>query len=283
VSGAVATAPGVKLPHLSHSQLTMLSRCGEQYRRRYIEGEKIPPAIAMLVGRAVDESVTDNLTTKIEHGTLLPLEQVRAKARDTFSNTWAGEGVFLTDEDVALGPARVKGEAVDKSVRLAELHARQVAPGISPTAVQRRWEVSLEKAGYAATLVGVLDIQEGSKRIRDTKTSGKSPSEDQADKSDQLTLYALGAKVIDGAIPDELSLDYLVDTKTPKVVQLVSKRTEADFGPVLRRVERALEVIQAGAFTPANPETDWWCSKSSCGYWASCPFVRRGATVTVPR
>ena len=31
-------------PHLSASQLNMIGRCGEQYRRRYVEGEKIPAA-----------------------------------------------------------------------------------------------------------------------------------------------------------------------------------------------------------------------------------------------
>lgn len=56
--------------HLSISQINMLGRCGEQYRRRYIEGEKIPPGIAALVGRGVDDSVTINLQNKIDTGDL---------------------------------------------------------------------------------------------------------------------------------------------------------------------------------------------------------------------
>ena len=58
-------------PHLSISQLEMLSKCGEQYRRRYIEEEIIPPAVAMLVGRSVDKSVDENLIHKIQTDELL--------------------------------------------------------------------------------------------------------------------------------------------------------------------------------------------------------------------
>jgi hypothetical protein len=34
-------------PALSISQLDMLSRCGEQYRRRYIEHERLAPGVAL--------------------------------------------------------------------------------------------------------------------------------------------------------------------------------------------------------------------------------------------
>lgn len=267
--------------HLSHSQLSMLFRCGEQYRRRYVEGERLAPGMALVVGRAVDKSVTENLAHKMAEGSLLPLDAVRGIARDDVQAIWDGEeGVALSDEEKSEGAAKVKGDAIDKSVRLAELHARKLAPSLSPTAVQRKWEVSLEQAGYPATLVGVIDIQEGRESIRDTKTASKSPSADAAHLSDQLTLYALAVKVVDGALPSRLALDFLVDTKEPKVVPLETSRTEADFGPVLRRVERALQVIDAGAFAPANPD-DWWCSKRWCGYWETCPLVRRGATVAI--
>lgn len=269
--------------HLSHSQLSMLFRCGEQYRRRYIEGERLAPGIALVVGRAVDKSVTENLSHKMAEGALLPLDAIRSIARDDVQATWEGdEGIALSEEEQAEGVAKVKGDAIDKSVRLAELHARRLAPALSPTAVQRKWEVSLEQAGYPATLVGVIDIQEGRDSIRDTKTAAKSPTADAAHLSDQLTLYALAVKVVDGVLPARLSLDFLVDTKEPKVVPLETTRTEADFQPILRRVERALLVIDAGAFAPANPD-DWWCSKRWCGYWQTCPLVRRGPTVAVAK
>lgn len=266
---------------LSHSALEMLSKCGEMYRRRYIEREKVPPGIALLVGRSVDESVNGNLTAKMSEGELLPLEQVRQIARDTLVTEWEQQGVALSDDEKAKGEAAVRGEAIDKSVGLAELHAAKVAPVLEPTDVQAKFEIELE--GYGAVLSGVVDVVEGPTSLRDTKTASKTPSEDTAYLSDQLTIYALAGRVLRGEIPARLHLDYLVDTKVPKVVHLETTRTEADFRPVLNRVETALKVIEAGAFVPANPSTSWWCSPRWCGFHATCPYVRRGSTVAVPR
>lgn len=268
-----------KRMHLSHSQLNMLSRCGEQYRRRYMLGEKLPPGVSLLVGRAVDESVNRNLETKIRDGSLLPLDAVRDVARDSVVSTWEAEGILLTDEEEAAGAAATKGAAIDKSTKLAELHAVRIAPALSPTAVQFRWEVDVPALDLALT--GVMDVREPD-AIRDTKTSGKAPGDDAAHLSEQLTMYALAAHVLDGKIPGRLALDFLVATKTKTAATtLNTTRAEADFAPLMRRVERASQIIRAGAFAPANPETDWCCSPKWCGYWHSCPLIRRGASVTV--
>lgn len=264
---------------LSHSALEMLSKCGEAFRRRYIEREKIPPGVALLVGRSVDESVNGNLTSKMAEGELLPLERVRQIARDTLVQEWEHQGIALDDDQKAQGEARTKGEAIDKSVGLAELHASKVAPALEPTAVQAKFELEVE--GFPVTLSGVVDVVEGPKSLRDTKTAGKSPSEDAADLSQQLTMYALAGKVLKGEIPARLHLDFLIDTKVPKVVHLETTRTDDDFQPLLDRVESAVKVIEAGAFSPANPSIAWWCSAKWCGYHSTCRFVRRGASVAV--
>ena len=65
-------------PRLSISAIDCLSRCGEQYRRIYVERERQPPGIALVIGRGVDSSVDVNLQHKIETGELLTLEEVQA-------------------------------------------------------------------------------------------------------------------------------------------------------------------------------------------------------------
>lgn len=267
---------------MSNTRLAMLARCGEQYRRRYIEGHKVPPDVGLIVGRAVDSAVSENLEHKMGTGELLEAEAVQEAARDALHAGWSGEEIKLSDEEIELGPSKVRGQAVDKTVRLASLHHNRIAPQLEPTSVQRRWEVDMADAGYPTTLVGIIDVEED-RILRDTKTSKKSPAKDQADKSEQLTLYALGVMVNDGTIPEKLTLDYLVDKANPEAKVLETTRTEEDFPPVLARIERALGVIEAGAFAPANPETDWWCSPRWCGYWSTCPFVRRGATVSLSK
>jgi hypothetical protein len=265
-------------PHLSISQLTMLSRCGEQYRRRYIEHEIRPPAVAMLVGRATDESVNQNLKNKIDTGELLERANVSDIARDAFVSSWEG-GVALSDEELAQGLKTVRGAALDKSVRLSLLHADVRAPSIQPTAIQRYWRVELK--GYSRDLVGVIDIQEGLKSVRDTKTAAKTPPKTIAETDDQLTAYALAVRVLEGKAPERVALDYLVDLKSgAKAPVFESVRDDSDFQTFLNRLETAMEGIEKGVFIPANPN-EWCCSKKWCGWWDVCKYAKRPHTVSL--
>ena len=257
-------------PQLHATSVATFSRCGEQFRRRYLEGERMPPGIAAHVGSGVDHSVTANLTQKIQDGTLLSAEEVRDLARDGFQRALERDGAMLSEEELERGEAAVAGDAADKAVRLASLHHAELAPTIQPVAIQ--WPWSLELADYDLELVGTADIREDG-RIRDTKTTGKSPSADAADKSIQLTAYAMAATVIDGRTP-EVTLDYLVDLKTPKTAVLSSTRDENDFAALLNRVSVINDAITAEVFPPADPDS-WMCSKRFCGFYGTCRFVRR--------
>lgn len=266
-------------PALSISAIDTLSRCGEQYRRRYIERERIAPGVAAIVGKGVDASVTSNLGRKIETGALMADEEVIQVARDTFEGEWGSQEITLQPEERDMGLDAVRGAAIDKTVRLSGLHHRELAPVLSPAIVQRKW--TIEMPGYPMDLTGVTDIEEKTGAIRDTKTSGKTPREEEAHFSDQLTLYALAKRVLDktqGVIP--VTLDYLVDIKTPKTVIRESSRSAEDFQPMLRRIETAQAAIEKGVFVPAR-QTDWWCNERWCGYASSCPYFRGRKQVTV--
>lgn len=258
-------------PQLHVSGLMMLAKCGEQFRRRYIEGEIIPPGVAMIVGTATHRSIRANLQAKIESGRLLGVEATKDIARDALRDEW-DKGVWLQDEE-RTRPKATQGEAIDKAVRLSGTHAQRLAPALKPTHVERKWTVELP--GYPMDLVGEIDIQEAHLSVRDTKTSAKSPSADAADRSEQLTMYALAVKTIDHEAPEYVALDYLVDLKSgTKIKTVMSSRAVEDFEPLLRRVENAARVIESGSFVPARPD-DWWCNPKWCGFYSSCPFVRR--------
>lgn len=263
-------------PYLSVTQLDMLSKCGEQYRRRYLEGEIIPPGIALVVGSATDKAVSSDLQHKVDTGELLEAEAVSEIARDTVVVTVDHSGILLTEEELSLGLKAVKGQAVDKAVRLALLHHRGLAPHLEPTHVQRWWRIELD--GYPRDLVGIIDVQEGARAVRDTKTASKSPAADAAHSSDQLTMYAMACQVLDGAIPERLTLDHLVDTKEPKLVTLETTRQVEDFLPILSRVETALNAIEKGVFVPARQQ-DWWCSTKWCGYADTCRYFRASSRI----
>jgi hypothetical protein len=245
--------------------------CFEAFRRRYIENEIIPPGVALIVGTGTHASVEKNLTAKIETGTLLTLDAVKDAARDGVNNAWE-QGVKLNDEEAERGIKAVKGEAVDKAVRLATLHANDKAPSLRPTHVERKW--SLELPGYPVDLVGRIDIQEGLVSIRDTKTSGKTPAENCADKSIQLKAYAAAVRAIDGTLPQFAVLDYLIDTKTPAAKTFSMVPTVEDTHAMLARVETVVLAMEKGVFIPVEP-THWCCDPKWCGYYQTCRYIRQ--------
>jgi hypothetical protein len=118
--------------------------------------------------------------------------------------------------------------------------------------------------------------------VRDTKTSGKSPAAGIADESDQLTEYALAIHVLEGRLPDRLVLDYLVSTKTPKIVSVPTTRTEDDIEVFYNRLVATIYSIHTGVFVPTKA-TDWRCSQKWCGYFDICPYAKKPKTAMVSK
>lgn len=265
-------------PQLHSSHISMFTRCGEQYRRRYIEGQILPPGVALLIGTATHSAIEMEMKHKFETGLLLPDDQVTEAARDGLNSAWEERGCELTEEEKGRGVNVVKGGAVDTAIALAGVHHKVLAPNINPLHVERAWVVELD--GFPYDLGGRIDLQEkpiNTKvgRVRDTKTAGKSPGPNDAHGKQQLTVYATAVKVLDGEYP-ELSVDYLVKGKHPKAVTQETIRDAMDTDVLLRRIEAMCLALEKGVFLPASPE-DWWCGPRFCGYADTCKYYRRGA------
>ncbi len=263
-------------PHFSDTQLTMLARCPKQYEFRYIEGIKAPPGVAQLIGTATHKSIAMNLIEKRDKGALLPEAAVSEIAVESLKNEWSGQEPVLQEDEKEAGVEKTKGEAIDTAAKLSLLHHHDLAPKIEPVHVERLFRLELKN--FPRDLIGYIDIQEP-KTIRDVKTSSKSPAADEADKSLQLTLYGLAAKVVDGVAPSSYALDYLVKKKAPEAKTLTTERTDEDFKNLLRRVEVASKLVESGIFYPTDP-SNWWCSARWCGYYDRCEFgARKKVTV----
>lgn len=268
---------------LHQSMLGMLEKCGELFRRRYgarfglnDKEEIIPPGVALITGIATHKSIEKNLTSKIDTGELLPIQQVKEAAFAEASGLWS-KNVTLQDDEV-LDIPRTKGESIDMAVALSTLHATDLAPKLFPRSVERKWVIELKN--YPYDLAGTIDIEEyiedkenNSKKtiIRDTKTSAKAPAVNAADISSQLSMYALAIKVVDGEMPDAIYLDSLVKTKVPKLIIQETTRTNFQLNILMRRIEKAIEVIERGALMPCRSD-DWICNPKWCGYFTTCPY-----------
>lgn len=263
---------GSQRPHLSATQIGMLLRCGEQYRRRYIVGDVCPPGVSLIRGSAVHRARATNLSQKIESGKDLPAEAVIQAAADAVATEFKGE-IALTDEEVERGLAAIRGEVTDAAVRLTGLDYQEFQTTTTPVAVELRLEV--KPRGFPSSIVGYIDLIDVARWIRDAKTTGRKPSQGDADRSDQLTTYSVLWRANYNGMPEAgLALDCLVDTKIPKAVQVRTSRDVGDIEAWLNRLGAAAECIEKGAFLPASDRNPL-CSEKFCGYYPSCLFVSR--------
>lgn len=264
----VASNYAVQEVKLTVSQLGILSSCGEQFRQRYIQKIRTAPNYSLILGRAVDSTVMADLRCKIATGELLPVKEIAELTRSTVEDIILQDGISLTEADVGKGMNRIKSELTHEAVVMAQIHHTYIAPRIEPTQVQREFEIEI--AGH--TVSGRMDIQEGSRSIRDLKVTGRTPPADEAERSLQLTVYAMACAQLDGRIPDHLYLDYLVHTAKPSIVKLETTRARHQFYAVEERVKAAVAAIESGTFVPASPDS-WYCSERYCPFYLGCKYV----------
>jgi len=264
----------------------MAGRCLTQFELRYIEGIKRPPGRAAIRGSGTHNTIKPDMLSKRNTGQLLPDEEIKDIAHDATEEAWEAtlqysDGPRLTEAEQELGVAKVRAATVDEAISLAVLHHSHLAPTLEPDRVEYPWVLDLD--GYPVSLGGTIDLQEKATHfvdqpiipgtLRDTKTAGKSPVKDAADKSQQLTMYSMAAWKLDGAIPP-LALDHLILKKTPEIVTQTTSRVVDDFRVLLRRVEALCRAMDAGVFPPCNPDA-WVCSPMWCGYYGKeCQYTR---------
>ncbi len=243
--------------YISPSQLNMYLRCPAQYKFRYVDQIILPPRSALTKGKAVHKGQEHNYRQKIDTFRDLKLSEVQEATAAEFE-AGAQETEWESGEDV--------GKIKDDTISLASLYHTEVAPQVQPVLVEEKVTVEFEDADYS--LLGFIDVLDNKGFIRDTKTTARTPSEDEITKNLQLTAYSLAHRHIMGTEETGVKLDYLVQTKTPKVVSLEAKRTEQDIKRFLSIVGRVTDAIRAGSYYP-NPG-NFMCSEKNCGYWKLC-------------
>lgn len=260
----------VKKPHVSPSQMDMYFRCGEQYRRRYVLGEVVPPGVALIKGGAVHKAAEVNYAQKLASREDLPGEDLEAVAAADVSERIGKDGLLLTPEESRQGLTKVQGHLTDRAVELTRMFRKQVAPKVQPVLVEKF--VRIELPARSHDILGRLDVADENGVIRDLKTSSRRKSEDEVQRSDQLAFYEAAYRQETGKSATGVAMDVLVDKRHPEVQHIETKRTDADRKAFLNRLAALLAGLQAGHFSPA-PLGSWCCSPRFCGYWWTCPYV----------
>jgi hypothetical protein len=246
----------------------MFQRCGEQYRRRYLEGDVIPPGIAARVGSGVHKAVEVNYRNKMQTGEDMPLDAVQDCAAEAYGKALQ-EGVFISPEEVP-GARLAMADGKDRAVSLATVFRRELAPDVIPALVEER--ITIELPGVELPIVTILDCYTKDKRLRDLKTASRKWAEEKAHSSHQPTAYREAVKEVTGEYPDGLCFDVLVDSKTPTIQTIAITREQSDLDILTLKFQTMIASIRAGIFHPAQPD-NWCCSMKFCGYWSSCKYI----------
>ncbi len=255
---------------LSPTSIGSALKCGEQFRRRYILGERIPPGIAMGRGIGVHNANDANLNQKVDSRVDLPVTDLTDAARDGFVNSFRN-GVYLVKEDVP-AKASLLNEGLNQAIRATKLYHKEVAPTIVPVASEEKLSLDI---GLDVPLVGIMDYRE-EVSIGDLKTTARTPPKGTADKELQAVVYSyLYEKVLERPRP-LFKYNYLVTLQSGEKHHLQeTTATDAKYKSMLRIARQVYKMMLKGVFMPADPG-HWVCAPRWCGYHRTCDYVGNG-------
>jgi hypothetical protein len=204
-----------QMPYLSSTSARMMRRCPEQFRRRYILGEKVPPPINMIAGKADHAGIKESMTQKLVTGSLWGTSDVLDVAEASYQEqAEEAGGIYELDygQHAERGASKkAKAAAFDKvrswMLGACGLYHDVVCPRIEPQTVEGRFEVELET--LPVPVIGYLDL-ETERAIRERKTGATIPSQPKGDWLTQASIYQL-------AVPKPVVWDLSRRSQNPDV------------------------------------------------------------------
>ena len=257
--------------HQSH--LFSMQNCGEEYRRKYVLGERGIKSCPLIGGSAVHFGRDVNLSQKVKSKIDLEVEAVTEATRDCVVEMFADNDVDPGYEFAGLPKKSVCQQMIDKSVKMARADYEHFQVNIQPLDVEVGIGVALKN--YPFDLGVKLDVVEPLDVFSDFKTSGRTPSKDIAETSQQLALYSLAYQAKYKKAARVMRLDYTVTLKTGmKCVSFEATPSRSFQQAILNRMATAYEATEKGIFVPCNT-MHWKCGPKYCEFYHDCRYVGR--------
>jgi len=265
------TEPGTL--RLNQSQIQQWMKCPEQHRRRWVDGDIIPPAGPMIRGTAVHVGAEVNFKQKVDSKIDLPAGDIIEAAVQTVQSRIRTEGIWMNEEEQTQGQAKVTNGIEQEVITLAGLYARAVAPLYQPIAVEE--EMTFKVDGLEGVEVGGrIDTISDRQEVVDLKTYSKKANEAEMEADPQPTMYALLKLLKTGTAAKSINMEILVNKKEPEHQRIQLTKRKPDFIALLEQVKAIALAVRAGIAPGAYGQKGaWWCSKKQCGYWRTCRFV----------
>ncbi len=279
----IAREKAKKTIQIHNSGLERYFRCAQSFYLGNVLKIPVPKGSSLIVGSAIDDSVTKNLRNVIDFLEMLSIKEVETIARDSVDKAFQVDVHLKEGKEQDAGRDAVRAATIDKAVRLAKLHYEEFAPKMKPIKVQWKWALKNLKGFEKYSFVGAVDVIEKHYEIPeivDTKTAAKSPVKTIANISTQLSTYAMAYQLYEGVIP-RVRLDFLIDNVKPVARPYPSTRNEEDFHIILNRFKIFIESYEKGVFPPVNAD-NWVCHPNYCGYFDEhCKYALRRKAVDV--
>lgn len=250
-------------PHLSPTSVTQFLRCPEQWRRRHILGERLPPSAGIVRGKADHAAHEANFAQKIYTRADLPVSDVL----DAYADKW------MHEIDDAGGPSELDGD--DDLAKVKDIGAKVVSAyhvAVSPTIQPSEVELPIEKVILEVPIHARIDLVDIDGVPIERKTTGRKKSAPDPAHVFQAQTYAVLLGI------DHSELHYAADSgaiTTPKESPaLLIERREQSTLLVYERTANAIVSMYA-VYGPDDPWTGatthpWACSY--CGYRPTCRY-----------
>lgn len=262
----------IKKPHTSSSAIeTYLDRCGEYYRRKYIDRESFAPTSPMIKGSAVHAGAEENFKQKIDSHSDLPLSKIQEITAAAFDTRIKAEGYMLTSAEESIGSGIVLGRAKDRAVILSKIYTEEVAPLHQPVMVEQFQRIALNPD---IDLLVKMDMVNDRKEIQDLKNRKRAMSQAEVDSSLQFSLYGLAYRAIYKEDTAGVVVDMLIDgPKNAAYKQLVTRKDRNDYAKAIEKINIFLFGVKAGVFLPA-PKNAWYCNAEHCPAARTCKYFQ---------
>ena len=226
----------------------MFAKNPENFFFRHVLGLKMPPAKAFAQGRSVHSSLETHYNQKLQDRKGLPLDEIiniydksLISEQETYEADFAETSSFLPPEYIKNETETNFSEMRDVGTKGLVVYKQEIDPGLMPKEVETKFALATE----SVDITGRIDIIDTDGFIRDHKTSKRAPQADDAEDDDQLKIYDLAFRTRYGYKPKGYRKDFIVLTKTPKIVSCkADPMTDYRQKELLRNLNSMIQIME---------------------------------------
>lgn len=259
---------------ISYSSYSTYLKCPERYRRTYENGatQRGPSNPNMIAGTGFHAAM-EYAFRQVMAGKEPLVAACVAHGMAAVQNEWRSRGIVV-DSISSLDPAHALDEVLTRVRDAAKWYLNRHFDRYYPMIAEHKVLIPVpDRPGWQ--IDARMDLIEQDGAVIDFKFSGSPavPHLDLADRSEQLSFYALARLLETGSIPPSLRLEYCRDggKRISALTRGPTQRTERDCERTLTRIRHVIDCIESGVYPIASRE-GIECTGQRCHFFHQCPY-----------